>query len=76
MKKLGKVFSLIPVLLLCIAWVTLSASAVFPGLSGFPSTISEGSVWLIAGIAVVVIAVAVILIVKKTKAKKKEGNKE
>ena len=75
MKKLGKLFSLIPVLLLCTASVTLSASA-FPILIGIPSTISEGSVWLMAGIAVVVIAVAVILIVKKTKARKKEDNKE
>ena len=76
MKKLGEIFILTAMLLLCAALMTIGTNAIFPGLSGFPSTVSGGNVWLIVGIAVVVIVVAVILIVKKAKASKKKDNEE
>ena len=42
----------------------------------YSSVISEGSVWLIVGIAVAAIAVMAILIVKKVKASKKKDNEK
>ena len=66
MKKLIALLTV--VLAFCSA--SMSAYAVFPGLSGFPSTVSEGTIWIIAAVLLVLIIVGVVFIVKKNKKNK------
>ena len=68
MKKFGLMLLMSIVMLVCILPITVSA--VFPGLSGFPSTISSGSIWIIIGVLLIAIIAAVAIIVKVKKNKK------
>ena len=68
MKKLGLILLMSAVMLVCMLPIT--ASAIFPGISGFPSTISSGNIGLIAGILLVAI-IAAVIIIKKVKSKNK-----
>ena len=68
MKKFGFVLLISAIMLVCMLPIT--ASAIFPGLSGFPSTISSGSIWLIISILVIAI-IAAVIIIKKIKSKNK-----
>lgn len=68
MKKFGFALLLSAIMLVCV--MPMTASAVFPGTSGFPSTISSGSIWLIISILVIAI-IAAVIIIKKVKSKNK-----
>ena len=68
MKKFGFVLLISVLMLVCMLPITASAF-IFPGISGFPSTVSSGNIWLIVGILVVVI-IAAVVIIKKVKSKK------
>ena len=69
MKKFGFVLLISAIMLVCMLSITASAF-VFPGISGFPSTISSGNIGLIAGILLVAI-IAAVIIIKKVKSKNK-----
>lgn len=69
MKKFRSILLLIAVMLICA--MPTSALFVFPGLSGFPSVVSGGDIWIIAGILTIAVLAAVVII-KKAKSGKDE----
>ena len=58
----------IALLTVVLAFCSASMSAyAFPILIGIPSTVSEGAIWIIAAVLLVLIIVGVVFIVKKNK---------